>query len=61
MKTAKLKKALSSTGKGLMIATAAINNGPIRTRLYEIEDEIEKLEEEKAKLEAKLLSARDMI
>ncbi|PYS67708.1 MAG: hypothetical protein DMF69_22295 [Acidobacteria bacterium] len=57
MDTTKLKKALSSTGNGLMLAATAIHNTPIRSRLIEIEEEMEKLREEKAELEARLLDA----
>lgn len=54
----KIKKSLSTIGTGLFVATAAIHNGPIRTRLYEIDAEMEKLQEEKEQLEARLISGR---
>jgi len=55
-KKEKAKKTLSSIGNGLLAATTAIHNGPIRSRIYEIDEEIEKLQQEKAELEAKLIS-----
>lgn len=55
MDTTKLKKALTSTGNGLLNAATAVHNSPIRTRMYEIEEEIQKLQDEKDELEKRLL------
>jgi hypothetical protein len=49
------KNAAKRTGKGIGLAIAATNNAPIRARLYEIEEEMERLQEEKTKL-AKLIT-----
>jgi len=54
----KIKRTLSAIGNGLVLATTAMHNGPIRTRMYEIDEEIAKLQEEKAELEEKLISDR---
>lgn len=53
----KIKNTLSSIGNGLITAAAAINNAPIRSRIYEIDEEIERLQEEKAELEKQLLDS----
>lgn len=50
------KKTMSSIGNGLSLATVAIANAPIRTRMDEIDEEIAKLQEERAKLEERLVS-----
>lgn len=50
-----VKSVLSATGKGLLTATTAIANAPIRTRMYEIDEEIAKLQEERAQLEKRIV------
>ena len=49
------KKTVKAVGTGLFLAAATLNNSPIRTRLGEIEEEMERLQEEKDRLEARLL------
>jgi len=56
MDFSKVKSALATTGNGLLLAGSVLHNAPIHSRIAEIEEEIEKLQEEKAELEAKLLS-----
>lgn len=50
-----VKNTLKSIGTGLDVGLTAIHNSPIRVRLNEIEEEMERLSEEKAELEAKLI------
>ena len=50
-----LKSALATAGNGLLAATTAIHNAPLRTRMYEIDAEIEKLQAEKLELQVKLI------
>jgi uncharacterized small protein (DUF1192 family) len=47
----KLKSTVSSIGKGLLTSLEVIHNAPISARIREIDEEIERLQEEKAKLE----------
>ena len=54
-KKEKAKKTLNTIGRGLLTATQAMHNGPIRSRIYEIDEAIEKLQQEKAELESKLI------
>jgi hypothetical protein len=54
-KTDKFKKTMSSIGNGTLTALEAINNAPIRSRMNEIDAEIEKLQEERAELEERLI------
>lgn len=51
-----VKSVLSATGKGLFATATAIHNSPLRTRMYEIDEEIAKLQEEKAQLEKQLIA-----
>jgi hypothetical protein len=50
-----LKKTMSSIGKGLDVVLTATHNSPLRSRIYEIEEEIAKLQAEKAELEERLV------
>lgn len=52
----KLKKFATSVGSGIESILVATHNSPLRTRMYEIEEEIEKLQEEYAELEEKLMT-----
>lgn len=54
----KAKNAATATGRGLLIAAEAMNDVPLRTRISEIDEEIERLQEEKSNLEAKLIHKR---
>jgi uncharacterized small protein (DUF1192 family) len=53
--TMKIKSAMSSFGNGLLTATTVLHNAPIHTRIAELDMEIEKLQEEKTKLEDQLI------
>lgn len=50
-----IKSALSATGKGLLTATTVIANSTTLVRINEIDDEIARLQEEKALLERRLI------
>jgi hypothetical protein len=47
------KSVLSATGNGLLTATTAIANASTQTRIWEIDAEIAKLQEERATLVAR--------
>lgn len=49
------KNVLSATGKAALVAASAIHNSPLRTRMYEIDEEITRLQEERAELAAQLI------
>jgi uncharacterized small protein (DUF1192 family) len=53
------KTAMSNVGNGLLTGalavTVAMNNGPLETRIAEIDEEIAKLQEEKTRLEDQLI------
>jgi F0F1-type ATP synthase membrane subunit c/vacuolar-type H+-ATPase subunit K len=54
-----VKSAAATAGKGLLTGSAAIyaaiNDGPIHTRISEIDAEIAKLQEEKTRLQSQLI------
>jgi hypothetical protein len=51
----KLSSAMSSVGSGLLSASTAILNSPFQTRIAEIDEEIKRLQEERDRLEKKLI------
>jgi len=50
-----VKSALSGVGNFALDVAASINNGPIHTRMREIDLEIAQLQEERARLEKQII------
>jgi hypothetical protein len=50
------KSALSATGRGLLTATTVLANAPVHARMTEIDIEIQKLQDERAQLESRLIA-----
>jgi|1186.fasta_scaffold349230_3 hypothetical protein len=50
------KSALSATGRGLLTATTVLANAPVHARMTEIDAEIQKLQDERAQLESRLIA-----
>jgi uncharacterized small protein (DUF1192 family) len=50
------KSAMSAIGNGALIAATVIHNSPIDTRITEIDEEIERLQQERAQLVEKRIN-----
>jgi hypothetical protein len=53
--TMTFKSAAKSFGSGLLTTATVLHNSPINTRIAEIDEQMEKLQEEKTRLEADLI------
>lgn len=55
MEKERIKKSLSSVGRGTYNVLSSMSNVKIRSRMAEIDAEIERLQEERAELEDRLI------
>lgn len=49
------KSAMSSVGNGLLVTATVLHNSPVQTRISEINEEMQKLQDEKTRLEDQLI------
>jgi hypothetical protein len=47
---------MSNVGSGLLTATTVLHDAPIQSRIYELDLEIKKLQEEKSRLQDQLIN-----